>query len=132
MTSPTAAFKMASALSGRLTRIRRDFHAHPELGFNEVRTARRVAEMLSAAGVEVKTGVGKTGVVGLLRGQGARKTVALRADMDALPLQEANEAPYRSRNAGIMHACGHDGHTAMLLGAAFILALGCAGSCRAT
>jgi amidohydrolase len=77
--------------------------------------------MLCAAGVEVKTGVGKTGVVGLLRGKGARKTVALRADMDALPLQEANDVPYRSRNAGVMHACGHDGHTAMLLGAAFIL-----------
>ena len=77
--------------------------------------------MLRAAGVEVKTGVGKTGVVGLVRGKGTSRTVALRADMDALPLQEANDAPYRSRNAGIMHACGDDGHTAMLLGAAFML-----------
>jgi len=122
MSSPTQFLKMASALKGRLTRIRRDLHAHPELAFHEERTARCVAEMLRAAGVEVKTGVGGTGVVGLLRGKGARRTVALRADMDALPLQEANDAPYRSRNAGVMHACGHDGHTAMLLGAAFMLA----------
>ena len=122
MSNPTQFLKMATALRGRLTRIRRDLHAHPELGFNEERTARCVADMLRAVDVEVRTGVGKTGVVGLLRGKGARKTVALRADMDALPLQEANDVPYRSRNAGVMHACGHDGHTAMLLGAASILA----------
>ena len=120
MSNPEQLLEMASALKARLTRIRRDIHAHPELGFNENRTARCVAEMLRAADVEVRTGVGKTGVVGLLRVKGARRTVALRADMDALPLQEANTVSYRSRNAGVMHACGHDGHTAMLLGAAFM------------
>jgi amidohydrolase len=121
MSNPAQLLKMASALGTRLTRIRRDIHSHPELAFNEKRTARCVAEMLRAADVEVRTGVGRTGVVGLLRVKGARRTVALRADMDALPLQEANAVPYRSRNAGVMHACGHDGHTAMLLGAAFML-----------
>ena len=121
MSNPEQLLEMASALKARLTWIRRDVHSHPELAFNEKRTARCVAEMLRAADVEVRTGVGRTGVVGLLRVKGARKTVALRADMDALPLQEANEVSYRSRNAGVMHACGHDGHTAMLLGAAFML-----------
>jgi amidohydrolase len=94
---------------------RRDFHRHPELGFQEARTAGVVAERLRAFGLDVREGVAKTGVVGLLRGERPGPTVLLRADMDALPIQEANEVDYRSKNPGVMHACGHDGHTAMLL-----------------
>jgi len=95
---------------------RRDFHRHPELGFQEVRTAGVVAARLREFGLdEVREGVAKTGVVGLLRGGRPGPTVLLRADMDALPILEANEVDYCSRNAGVMHACGHDGHTAMLL-----------------
>lgn len=94
-----------------LIATRRDLHAHPELGFDEHRTGGIVAERLRALGYEVTTGVGKTGVVGL-RGAGGR-CVMLRADMDALPVDELNEAPYRSTHAGRMHACGHDGHVAI-------------------
>ena len=100
---------------------RRHLHMHPELGFEEVETAKFVAERLRAHGLEVRTGVAKTGVVGLLRGGRPGKTVLLRADMDALPIQEENEVEYKSKNAGVMHACGHDGHTAILLGAARVL-----------
>jgi amidohydrolase len=106
---------------------RRRFHACPELSFNEILTAKAIAAELKRLGYQVKTGVGKTGVVGLLKGKEAGKTVALRADMDALPVQEENQVPYRSRNPGKMHACGHDGHCAMLLGAASILAQNRAG-----
>lgn len=106
-----------------ITTIRRDIHTHPELGFEETRTAALVAETLRGWGLEVTEGVGRLGVVGTLRGrrpgQGA---IALRADMDALALTERTGLPYASANAGRMHACGHDGHTAMLLGAAQILA----------
>jgi amidohydrolase len=91
---------------------RRDLHQHPELGFEETRTGTLVAERLRALGYEVRTGVGKTGVVAQRRGAGGR-TVLLRADMDALPVEEANDVPYRSRHAGRMHACGHDGHVAI-------------------
>jgi amidohydrolase len=94
-----------------LVEVRRDLHAHPELGFEERRTSGIVAERLAALGFEVKTGVGKTGVVGL-RGSGGR-CVMLRADMDALPVEELNDVPYRSTHPGRMHACGHDGHVAI-------------------
>ncbi len=101
---------------------RRDIHAHPELGFQESRTAALVAERLEAAGIEVTRRVGKTGVVGTLRAGRGTRTIGLRADMDALPIAEANTFAHRSSHAGVMHACGHDGHTAMLLGAAVQLA----------
>lgn len=105
-----------------LTRWRRDIHAHPELGFEESRTAAIVAEKLRQFGCEVHTGIGRTGVVGVLRaGNGSRK-IGLRADMDALPIHEANGFEHRSQHAGRMHACGHDGHTTMLLAAARYLA----------
>lgn len=98
--------------------LRRDFHAHPELGFEEVRTAAIVAERLKALGYEVKTGVGQTGVVGILRTKKPGKTILLRADMDGLPIDEQSGVEFSSTAAGKMHACGHDGHTAILLGAA--------------
>src|SRR6201987_1818699 len=101
-----------------LTRLRRDIHAHPELGFEEQRTSDLVAAKLAEFGCEVYRGIGKTGVVGRLRAGTSPRSVGLRADMDALPIQEANDFDYRSRNDGRMHACGHDGHTTMLLGAA--------------
>lgn len=94
-----------------LVRDRRDLHQHPELGFHETRTGTLVAERLRSLGYDVQTGVGKTGVVGL-KGNGTR-CVLLRADMDALPIEEANDVPYRSRHPGAMHACGHDGHVAV-------------------
>ncbi|QEL23826.1 amidohydrolase [Bosea sp. F3-2] len=106
-----------------LTAIRRDLHAHPEIGFEEVRTAGIVAEKLRQWGIEVHTGIGTTGVVGVLHGKGGPgKRIGLRADMDALPIQEITNLPWRSTVAGKMHACGHDGHTTMLLGAARYLA----------
>jgi amidohydrolase len=112
----------AERLSKRLSRIRRQIHMWPELGYEEVRTAGLVAKTLRETGLEVKTGVAKTGVVGLLRGAKRGKTVAMRADMDALPITEQNEVPYRSRVDGVMHACGHDGNTTTVLGAAMLLA----------
>lgn len=104
-----------------LTDIRRDIHANPELGLEEHRTADLVARMLEKWGIEVHRGIGKTGVVGVLR-NGDGPSIGLRADMDALPIEEQTNLPYSSRNAGTMHACGHDGHTTMLLGAARYLA----------
>ena len=104
-----------------LTEFRLDIHAHPELGLEQHRTAERVAAKLAEIGVEVHRGVGKTGVVGVLR-NGDGPSIGLRADMDALPIEEQTNLPYSSRNAGRMHACGHDGHTTMLLGAAKYLA----------
>ena len=108
----------------RLTAIRRDLHAHPELGFEEHRTAALVAERLHHWGIEVHTGIGRTGVVGVVRGRrgDSGKAIGLRADMDALPMQEESEIAHRSTKPGLMHGCGHDGHTAMLLGAAQYLA----------
>jgi len=100
---------------------RRDFHMYPELGFKEIRTSKIIAEKLSSFGLGVETQVGKTGVVATLKGASNGKTIALRADMDALPIQETGDLPYKSVNEGIMHACGHDGHISMLLGAAEIL-----------
>lgn len=105
-----------------LIALRRDFHQHPELSFQEHRTARVVADRLRAAGLLVQEGVGGTGVVGLLEGAHDGPTVALRADVDALPLEEARDRPYHSTNPGVMHACGHDGHTAVAVTIAEILA----------
>lgn len=110
----------AKALHDELIRLRRDIHAHPELGFQEFRTAALVADTLTELGIDVKTGVGRTGVVGQI-GTGDGPTIAIRADMDALPILQKSDAPYKSQNNGVMHACGHDSHTAMLLGAAHLL-----------
>ena len=107
-----------------LTTLRRDLHAHPEIGFQELRTAGIVAGALEALGIEVHRGIGKTGVVGVIRGKehASGRMVGLRADMDALPITEAGQSQYCSTKPGLMHACGHDGHTAVLLGAAKYLA----------
>lgn len=111
-----------AALEEEMTAWRRDFHMHPELAYQETRTAGIVAEKLESWGIEVKRGVGKTGVVGVIHGNGDGPSIGLRADMDALPIDEANDTAWKSQNAGVMHACGHDGHTTMLLGAAKYLA----------
>jgi len=108
--------------SDDLVAIRRDFHEHPELGMEEVRTSAIVAELLNKWGVTTHTGIGKTGVVGVLKGKSAGRTIGLRADMDALPIVEQTNLPFSSKNPGVMHACGHDAHTTMLLGAARYLA----------
>jgi amidohydrolase len=113
---------LARLYQEELTAIRRDLHAHPELGLQEHRTADLVARKLEEWGIEVHRGVGQTGVVGVLRNGNGEATIGLRADMDALPIKEATGLPYASQNPGLMHACGHDGHTAMLLGAAKYLA----------
>ncbi len=105
-----------------LIALRRDFHRHPELSHQERRTAEIIAERLHAAKIEVRTGVGGTGVVGVLHGDRPGRTVAWRADIDALPLTELLEAPFSSGTPGVMHACGHDGHTAIAITLAEILA----------
>jgi len=111
----------AQAIAGEMSRLRREIHRHPELGFQEFRTAALVAETLQEiGGIEVQTEVGRTGVVGHL-GREEGPTIAIRADMDALPIQERNDVDYASQNDGVMHACGHDAHTAILLGAAHLL-----------
>ncbi|MDP3600208.1 MAG: M20 aminoacylase family protein [Bosea sp. (in: a-proteobacteria)] len=111
------------AFTDELVAIRRDLHAHPEIGFEEVRTSGIVAEKLAAWGIEVHRGIGGTGVVGILEGTGGPgRRIGLRADMDALPMDEITNLPWRSTIPGRMHACGHDGHTTMLLGAARYLA----------
>ncbi|GAC1353403.1 MAG: amidohydrolase [Herpetosiphon sp.] len=121
MTAPF--LSAAEAMQDQLVAWRRDLHAHPELGFQELRTAGIVAETLGKLGYEVVTGVGHTGVVGLLPGgKPGDQTVLLRFDMDALPIDEANDVPYRSVTPGVMHACGHDAHVAIGLGVATILA----------
>ena len=123
-----AAFARIAQFHPELTAFRRDLHAHPELGFEEVYTSGRVAEMLKVCGVDsIHTGICKTGVVALVHGQGRSasnpgRMIGLRADMDALPLTEHNECTWRSSKPGLMHGCGHDGHTAMLMGAARYLA----------
>lgn len=119
------AFAHIAQFHPELTAFRRDLHAHPELGFEEVYTSDRVKQAMALCGVdEVKTGLGKTGVVAVVRGKTntRNQTIALRADMDALPLLEQNDCSWKSRKPGLMHACGHDGHTAMLVGAARYLA----------
>lgn len=110
----------AQALADELVRLRRDIHQHPELGFQEFRTAALVADTLAELGIEVQTGIGRTGVMAQI-GSGNGPTIAIRADMDALPIVEKNDVPYKSQNQGVMHACGHDAHTAILLGAAHLL-----------
>ena len=112
--------EQAQSLYDQLVAWRRDIHAHPELGFEEHRTARLVADALCRWGLRVETGIGGTGVVGHL-GAG-HPAIGIRADMDALPIQEANDVPYASQVPGVMHACGHDAHVAMLLGVAKLLA----------
>ncbi|QUS38261.1 amidohydrolase [Tardiphaga alba] len=113
-------------LHPEMTEWRRDFHAHPEIGFEEERTSEIVAKRLAEWGIEVHRGFGKTGLVGVIRGRhqaaGSNRAIGLRADMDALPMDEGNDFAHRSQNPGRMHACGHDGHTTMLLGAAKYLA----------
>ncbi len=101
--------------------IRRDIHMYPELGFQEFRTSQLIVSYLENLGLEVRKNIAQTGVLGILRGKEEEKTILLRADIDALPLEELNDVPYKSKNRGIMHACGHDGHTAILLGTAKIL-----------
>lgn len=112
----------SESLYDQLVRWRRDLHQHPEIAFEEVRTASIVAGALNELGIEVQSGVGKTGVVGVLEGEADGPTVLVRADMDALPVQEENAIPYVSTIPGKMHACGHDAHTAIALGVATIMA----------
>lgn len=122
--------RLCGQVEAKVIAWRRDIHEHPELGNREFRTARLVAEHLRNLGLEVRTDVAHTGVVGLLRGQKAGPVVALRADMDALPVKELTELPYASkarttyngREVDVMHACGHDAHTAILMGVAEVLA----------
>ena len=109
----------ANKIAGQITEWRRDFHKHPELGFQETRTSGKIAETLAALGYRVRTGVGRTGVVADL-GEG-HPMVAIRADIDALPIQDAKNVPYASQVPGVMHACGHDAHTAMAMGVATLL-----------
>ena len=119
------AFAHISALHPELTAFRRDLHAHPELGFEEHYTAQRVVEALKVCGVdEIHSGIGRTGVVGVIHGRrrDSGRMIGLRADMDALPITEQNDFAWRSSRPGMMHGCGHDGHTAMLVGAARYLA----------
>jgi len=112
--------KQIAEYADEVIKLRRDFHRHPELGLEEHRTSERVVSYLKNCGLEVNR-MNRTGVVGLLRGAQPGPTLLLRADMDALPIQEENDVPYKSTNPGVMHACGHDAHTAMLLVAARIL-----------
>jgi amidohydrolase len=119
------AFAHIAAFHPELVALRRDLHAHPELGFEEVYTSGRVKEALKLCGIdEIHDGIGRTGVVGVIRGKKntGTKMIGLRADMDALTMTENNDFPWRSTKAGMMHGCGHDGHTAMLVGAARYLA----------
>jgi amidohydrolase len=110
----------AQAIAEEVIRLRREIHKNPELGFQEFQTAALVADTLREIGIEAKTGIGRTGVVGQL-GSGTGPTIAIRADMDALPILEKTHTPYASQNKGVMHACGHDAHTAILLGVAHLL-----------
>jgi len=119
---PNATLDLARTHHAELTAIRHDIHAHPEIGMNEHRTAELVARKLEEWGIEVHRGVGVTGVVGVLRNGNGQDSVGLRADMDALPILEATGLSHASQTSGLMHACGHDGHTTMLLGAAKLLA----------
>jgi len=119
---PNPTLDRARAAQPELVAIRHDIHAHPELGMEVHRTAELIARKLEEWGIEVHRGVGATGVVGVLRNGNGEASVGLRADMDALPILEATNLPHASQTSGLMHACGHDGHTTMLLGAAKLLA----------
>src|SRR5258705_10789755 len=121
MTTATSITDAAAALRDQLVGDRRHFHRHPELGFQEVETAAYVAGRLRALGIETRTGVAGTGVVGLIRGSREGRTVLLRAGMDALPRTGETGAEYACERPGVHHACGHDGHTAILLGVAAVL-----------
>ena len=116
--------EMLRLFQADLIHIRRDIHANPELAFEETRTSQIVADKLAEWGIEVHRGIAKTGLVGVVRGKrnSSGRAIGLRADMDCLPMHEVSDVPHKSRNAGRMHACGHDGHTTMLLGAARYLA----------
>jgi hippurate hydrolase len=121
----SGAYRRLTAMHGELSAFRRDLHAHPELGFEEHRTAERISQALKVSGAdEVHTGIGRTGVVGVVNGRRSTsgRAIGLRADMDALPMREENDFAWRSTKSGLMHGCGHDGHVAMLLGAARALA----------
>jgi hippurate hydrolase len=111
-----------AAFADDLTALRRDFHRHPEIGFAEHRTSARVAELLESWGITVTRGLGGTGVIGVLEGNRPGRRIGLRADMDALPMEEMTNLPYASQTPGVFHGCGHDGHTTILLGAARYLA----------
>ncbi|PWT95799.1 MAG: amidohydrolase [Bacteroidetes bacterium] len=121
MTLKNIAWKELEDKFSDLVQIRRELHMYPELSFKEVKTPTMIAEFLIGCGLEVRTGVGGRGVTALLRGGKPGKTVALRADFDALPIEDQKEVPYKSRIPGVMHACGHDLHTAALLGTAYSL-----------
>src|SRR5688572_8739994 len=113
---------LSEEYSEEVVQSRRHLHAHPELSYQEYNTVKFVAERLKSFGIPVKEGVATTGLVAEIKGRNAEyKSIALRADMDALPISEANDIPYKSTVAGVMHACGHDVHTASLLGTARIL-----------
>lgn len=119
---PATAIRLATQqIEQHLIAVRRDIHAHPELGFEEVRTAGIVSAELERLGIAHQTGIGKTGVVGLIQGGRPGKVLAIRADMDALPIQETSGLPFASTRQGLMHACGHDIHTTTLLGVAAVL-----------
>ena len=114
--------QLARQYSVEIIEIRRELHANPELSFQEYRTSSFIADKLKSFGISPQAGVAGTGIVGLIKGRNpTKKTIALRADMDALPIKEANVVPYKSKNEGVMHACGHDAHSSSLLGAAKIL-----------
>lgn len=113
--------EQADGIKDEIISIRRRLHSNPELGFEEIETTRYIADYLRGFGLEVSTGVGRTGIVAVLKGGVPGNVVALRADIDALPIQEENESEYTSKTEGKMHACGHDGHTAILLGAVRLL-----------
>ena len=114
-TGPTISSTFSAADVREMVEVRRDLHAHPEIAFEEVRTAGVVARRLTALGLDVKTGVGRTGVLATVKGGRPGRTLMLRADMDALPIHEENAVDYRSQTDGKMHACGHDCHTSILL-----------------
>jgi hippurate hydrolase len=115
---PPSLLARINELAADLREVRRDLHRHPELAYGEKRTASVVAKLLREWGIEVHEGIGRTGVVGVIAAGDSGKSIGLRADMDALPIQETSGAPHASVHAGIAHSCGHDGHTAMLLCAA--------------
>ncbi|MFK7892267.1 MAG: M20 aminoacylase family protein [Granulosicoccus sp.] len=117
-----AVIEKINDFADELVAIRRDLHEHPELGMQEIRTSGVVAKLLEQWGIEVHTDIGKTGVVGVLKGRADGRMIGLRADMDALPIEERTNLAFSSKNPGVMHACGHDAHTTMLLGAARYLA----------